>query len=50
MPDTPALDRYQKMFFGMPNKNLPFTHESMPILENPPGNVLSLLCILHLDC
>ena len=38
MPDAQTLDKYQKMFFAMPNKNLPFTHESMPILDNPPGN------------
>ncbi|OAL28311.1 hypothetical protein AYO22_03017 [Fonsecaea multimorphosa] len=43
IPDTETLDRYQKMFFAMPNKNLPFTHESLPILENAPAFNLAIL-------
>lgn len=37
IPEARILDNYQKMYFAIPNKNLPFTHSSSPILENLPG-------------
>lgn len=45
-PGCRTIDAYQKMFFTMPSRNLPFIHESTPIVENAPGK--SMMFLLHL--
>lgn len=37
VPDCITLDRYQQTFFALTNRNLPFVHASIPIIDRAPG-------------
>lgn len=37
VPDCITLDRYQQTFFALTNRNLPFVHASIPLIDRPPG-------------
>lgn len=50
VPDCITLDRYQQTFFALTNRNLPFVHASIPLIDRPPAVILSILADGAMHC
>ncbi|KAL6801555.1 hypothetical protein J3E68DRAFT_447602 [Trichoderma sp. SZMC 28012] len=50
VPDCITLDRYQQTFFALTNRNLPFVHASIPLIERAPAVILSILADGAMHC
>ncbi|KAL5091612.1 hypothetical protein Trisim1_002831 [Trichoderma cf. simile WF8] len=50
VPDCITLDRYQQTFFALTNRNLPFVHASIPIIDRAPVVILSILADGAMHC
>ncbi|KAL7928189.1 hypothetical protein V8C35DRAFT_326165 [Trichoderma chlorosporum] len=50
VPDCVTLDRYQQTFFALTNRNLPFVHASIPIVNRAPAVILSILADGAMHC